>query len=104
MMQLLLELQANTIPWRGSYYDLPICVGPVYQGMPQQHLNHHQYRTPSSGPTHNQRSKGFRKAETQCLKSVLHESSGTITRDHSTGIHLGHAQIGAGNNTGARKV
>ena len=102
MRQQLLEYQANTIPWRGSYYDLPVCVGPVYQGMPQQHQ--HQYQAPGSGPNRNQRSKGFRKAETHDFNKFPHESSGTITRDRSIGIHQGHAQIGACNNTGARKV
>ena len=102
MMQQLLEFQANTIPWRGSYYDLPVCVGPVYQGMLQQHQ--HQYRAPSSGPNRNQRSKGFRKAETHNLNKIVHESSGIIAGDYSTGIYPGNARIGVNDNTGACKV
>ena len=103
MMLQLLELQASTIPWCGSFDGLPSHVGPVYQKIPpQQHQ--HLYRAPSSGPNRNQRSKGFRKAEALDRYNFIHESSGTITRDRSTGINLGHAQIDVGDNTGACKV
>ena len=103
IMLQLLELQASTIPWCGNFDGLPFHVGPVYQGMPpQQHRR--QYRVLSSGPNRNQRNKGLRKAEALDRNNLGHESSGTITRDRSTGINLGHAQIGVGDNTGACKV
>jgi hypothetical protein len=102
IMQQLLELQANAMPWSEVFYGLPFCTGPVYQGMAQQHQ--HQYRAPSSGPCRNQRSKGSRKAEAQFLFHISHESSGTIAGDRSTSIHPGYARIGANNNTGAQKV
>ena len=102
MMQHLLELQANTIPWCEGLYSLPFCAGPVYQGMAQQ--LQHQYRAPSSGPSRNQRSRGSRKAEALYLYNLIHESSGTIAEDRSTGIHPGHARIGANDNTRAGKV
>ena len=103
MMLQLLELQASTIPWCGSFDGSPSHVGPVYQGMPpQQHR--HQYRAPSSGPTRNQGTKGFRKAETQSLNKILHESSGVTAGDHSTGIRPGYTRIGVNDNAGACKV
>jgi hypothetical protein len=102
MQQQLLELQANTIPWCQGFYGLPFCAGPVYQVMAQQHQ--HQYRGPSSGPSRNQRSKGFREAEAQTLYNILHESSGAIAGDRPSGIHPGYARIGANDNTGPRKV
>lgn len=102
IMQHLLELQANTIPWCEGFYGLSFCVGPVYQGMAQQHQD--QYRAPSSGPSRNQHGKGFRKAEALFLNHILYESSGTIARDRSIGIHPGQAQISASDNTGVGKV
>ena len=102
MMQHLLELQANTIPWCEGLYGLPFCAGPAYQGMDQQHQ--HQYRAPCSGPSRNQHSIGSRKAEALYLNKTTHESSGMIAEDRSTGIHPGHAPIGANDNTRAGKV
>ena len=102
VMQQLLELQTNTMPsWEG-FYGLPFDIGPAYQGMARRH--HHQYRAPRSGPSCNRRRKRFRKAGTQPCYNKLHESSGTISYDRSTGIHPGHAQVGASDNTGSRKV
>ena len=103
MMQHLLELQANTIPWYEGFYSSPFCAGPVYQGMMDQQLQH-QYRAPCSGPGRNQRSRGSRKAEALYLYRNSHESSGTIAEDRSAGIHPGHAPIGANDNTRAVKV
>ena len=103
MMLQLLELQASTIPWCGSFDGLPFHVGPVYQGIPPQQYQH-QYRASSSGPTRNQRNKGFRKTEAQCRYKFIHESSGMIAGDHSTGIRPGYARIGVNDNTGACKV
>ena len=102
MMQHLLELQANTIPWCEGLYGLSFCAGPVYQGMDQQHQ--HQYRAPCSGPSRNQRSKGSRKAEAPYLIKNTHESSGTIAEDRSTSIHPGHARIDVNDNARAGKV
>lgn len=102
IMPPLLGLQAQTIPWYGGFYGLPFSTGPVYQGMAQQHQ--HQYRPPSWGPIRNQHSNGFRKAEAQILYNFIHESSGTIAGDRSTGIHPGYARIGAIDNPGAEKV
>ena len=99
MMQQLIELQTNTRPSCVGFYSLPFDIGPAYQRMAQHHC--HQYR---SGPSSNQCRKRFRKAETQHRYNVLHESSGTIIGDRSTGIHPGHAQIGANDNSGGRKV
>ena len=101
-MQQLLELQANTIAWYESYYGLPFCEGPVYQGVAQQ--DQYQYRAPSWGTTRNQHKNGFHKAEAQDLNNYLHESFGTIAFDRSTGIYPGYAWIDANNNTGAEKV
>jgi hypothetical protein len=110
MMQQLLELQA-TMPWREGYYGMPFCAGPIYQGMGQQ--NQHQYqaaipsRAPSSGPSgpsRSQRKKRSRKAEPPLPYKYTHESFGTIAGGRSTGIHPGHARIGASHNTGAEKV
>jgi len=104
-MQQLLGSQANIMPCCGApmqqFYSSPICVGPVYQGMAQQHQHQHQHRPPNSGPSRNQHSKGRRKTEAQYSYHTLHESSGTIAGDHSTGIHPGMASMGAVSNTGA---
>jgi hypothetical protein len=103
IIQQLLELQANTMPWCEGFSGLPFCACSVCQGMAQHH--HHQYQAPSSaGPSRNQRSKGSRKAEALYHYSFIHESSATITGDRSTGIHPGYARIGANDNTGAEKV
>ena len=93
IMQQLLELHTNTIPWCEGFY-----AGSLYQ------QNQHLYRTPSSGPHRNQRTKGSRKAEAQYFNKFLHESPGTITGDRSTGINPGYAQIGANGNARAGKV
>jgi len=104
-MQQLLGLQANTIPCCGvpmqPLYSLPFCVGPVYQGVAQQDQYQHQFRPPNSGSSRNQHSKGRRKTEVLYSYHHKHESSGTIARDHSAGIHPGMASMGAVNNTGA---
>ena len=104
IMQHLLELQANTIPWCEGFYGLPFSAGSVHERMAQQHQD--QYRAPSSGPSRNQHGKGFRKAEALYQIHITHESSGTIAGDRSTGIHPGHARISASNlnNTGTGKV
>jgi hypothetical protein len=80
MLQLLFEI--NIIRWYERFYGLPIGTGPE---LDQQHQ--HQYRGPSSGPRRNQRRKGFRKAEAQVPYNKIHESSGKIAEDRSTGIH-----------------
>ena len=98
----LLDLQTNTMPLCEGLDGLPFDIGPVYQGMVQQ--QHHQYRAPRSGPGRNRRRKRVRKAETQHRYNLKHESSGTIIGDRSTGIHPGHAWIGASDDTGGRKV
>jgi hypothetical protein len=102
VMQHLLELQANNMPSHEGRirhsYSSPFCIGPVYQGMAQQ------YRAPSSGPSRNQHSKGVRKTEAQCLYQLIHESSGTIARDHSTSTHPGHGQMGSTDNTGTGRA
>ena len=102
IIQQLLESQANIMPWCEGFYGLPFCAGPVYQAMAQQHQ--HQYRARSSGPSRSQHSKRFRKAETQYRHHNIHELSGMIAEDHSTGTHPGHAWIGANDNTGVGKV
>ena len=102
VMQQLLELQTNTMPSCERFYGLPFDIRSAYQGMVQQ--AHHQYRAPKSGPSRKRRRKGFRKAETQHRYNFIHESFGTIFYNRSTGIHPGHAKIGASDNTGGRKV
>lgn len=101
IMQQLLELQAYTMLCEG-FNGLSLCAGLVYQGMDQQHQ--YQYRTPSSGPIRNRRSRGFRQTEPQHPFNYIHESSGTVIGDRSTGIYPGHARIDASNNTRAGKV
>ena len=103
ILQQPMELQTNTIPWREGFYSLPFSSCPaIYQGMAQQHQ--YQYRAPSSGPRRNQRRKGFRKAEAQVLYNLKYESSESIAKDRSIGIHPGYARIGANDNSGAEKV
>ena len=104
VMQQLLESQANIIPWYEGLYGLTFCACPVYQETDHWQQHQHQYQAPSSGPSRNQHRKGFRKAEAQHQYHILHESSGTIAEDRSTGIHPGHAWIGANDNTGIGKV
>ena len=93
---------ANTMPQcEGSTqysYGPPLCVSHVYQGVAQQHQQ--QYRAPSSGRSHNQRSKGSRETEAQYTYHISHESSGMMAGDHSTGIYPGYAQTIASDNTG----
>ena len=52
-MQQLLGLQANSMLCCGvlvqPLYSLPFCVGPVYQGIAQQHQHQHHFRPPNSG-------------------------------------------------------
>jgi hypothetical protein len=43
-------------------------------------------------------------AEAHLLCATVHESSGTIAEDRSTGIHPSYARIGANDNAGAGKV
>ena len=77
--------------------------GPVNQGMVQQAPS----RAPSWGPSRHQRHAGsIGSHEAEALyqnKFVIHESSGTITRDRSTSTHPGMARMDA-NNSGAEKV
>ena len=101
-MQQLLGLQTNTMPSCEGFYGSQFDIRSAYQGMAQQ--AHHQHRALKSGPSRKRRRKGFRKAETQHHCKLTHESFGTIFYDRSTGIHPGHAQIGASDNTGGRKV
>ena len=71
---------------------------------PTPFANPHQYRAPSSGPSRNRRNrrnKGFRKTEPLYPNHILHESSGTVFHDCSTGVD---AQIDASNNPGKGKV
>jgi hypothetical protein len=94
----LLEFEIDIICWYEQFYGFPIDTqaGPE---LAQQHQ--HQYRGPSSGPRRNQRRKGFRMAEAQLPYNKLHESSGKIAEDRSTGIN---ARIDANDNAGAGKV
>jgi len=66
---------------------------PVYQGGPGVQQHQHQYRP---GPSHNQQIKRH-KTEAQYPNTLLHVSSGTISKDQSTGIH---PRMGAFKNTG----
>ena len=108
VMQQLLESQANTMLWCEGFHGLPFCAGPVYgpayHGMAHWQQHQHQYRIPSSGPSRNQHSKGFRKAEALYKYHLLHELSGTIAEDRFTGIDPGYAWTGANDNTGVGKV
>ena len=86
----------HTMPWSGSrapaqhYQGSPCGISPAYQGMPQQY----QYRPASSGPHCGRHRKGHQKTtEAQCNSQLGHVLSGTITRDHPTGIHLGMARM-----------
>jgi hypothetical protein len=97
IMQQLLELHGNIIPWFEGFY-----AGSLYQGMAQQHQQ--LYRTPSSGPRRNQRRKGSRKTEAPYHYNSKHEPSETIAGDCSTGTNPGYAQIGAYDNTRTGKV
>jgi hypothetical protein len=99
MLQLL-EFEIDIMRWYEKFYGLPIGTG---QELDQQHQ--HQYRGPSSGPPRrNQRRKGFRMAEAQVPYNKIHESSGKIAEDCSTGIHPSYARIGANDYAGAGKV
>jgi hypothetical protein len=101
LMQQLLQSPANAMPW--CFYSLPFCPVPVYQEIAQQ--NQDQYRTPkNSGPSRKQHKKRFHKAEPLHPYQHIHESSRTIRKDRSTGTNLGHAGIGASNNTRVGKV
>jgi hypothetical protein len=84
----------------------PFYAAPVYQGMAQEYQHPSQYyRAPSSGPRRTgKHRKGFRKAEAPNRNQLTHESSETVAEDRSTGIHPGHARIGANNNTRVGKV
>jgi hypothetical protein len=99
IMQQLLELHGNIIPWCEGFY-----AGSLYHGQGLAQQPQHLYRTPSSGPHRNQRRKGSRKAEAQYRNNFSHGSPGTIAGDRSTGINPGYAQIGANDNTRAGKV
>lgn len=98
VMQQLSESQANTTPrCDGStpmhhFYGSPIRDGLTYQGMAQQY----QYRAPTSGPSHNQHSKGFHKAEAH-----YNDQYNMYHADHSTGIHPVDARTGGSYNTGS---
>jgi hypothetical protein len=102
-MQQFLASQANTMSFYENFYGFPLYAGPVYQDTAQQYQ--HQYWAPSSGPsrTTNQY-EGFRQAEALRQNHRTHESFGMTAEDHSTGIHPGHARMGAINNTGVGKV
>ena len=83
----------------------PFNAGPQLDRMtpsPSQHWqpeHQHQYRAPSLGPSrHRHLNAGFRQAETQNRYHKKHESSRTITGDHSTGANPGHAWITATDN------
>ena len=92
--------------WCGSFYCSPFCAGRiVYQDMTQQYQHQDQYRDPSWGPIRrNQNQNGFRDAEAPVPNQYIHESSGTILGDGSTGIDPGMAWIGANDKTGGGKV
>ena len=88
--------------WCEDFSSLPSNAGPVYQ-MSQPHQG--QYRAPRWGLTHHQRSKGSHKAGAPYLNKSKRESSGSIARDRSTGIHPGMARrMDVTDNTGAGKV
>jgi hypothetical protein len=75
----------------GFYHGLPFFAGPVNQGMVQQqgqYPTRSHGRAPSWGPSRHQR-MGSHRAETLYPINLLHQSSGTITRDRSTGTHPG---------------
>jgi hypothetical protein len=83
----------------------PFYAAPVYQGMAQEYQHPSHYRAPSSGPSRAGKHRiGFRKAETLYPNHYRHESSETVAEDRSTGIHPGHARIGANDNTRVGKV
>jgi hypothetical protein len=106
IQQLLLESQANTMPWcEGGFYGLPI-TGPVnyHQGIAPQDQNQYPSRASSSGPSRNRNGRGFRKAEPPYPNQSKHAPSGRIGEDRSTGTNPRHARIGASNNTGVGKV
>ena len=82
--------------------------GLVHQGMQvasEQNQPEDQYQAPKSGPSpsRNQR-KRFRKAESPYPNQSLHESSGTVGEDRSTGVDPGHARINANDDAGVSKV
>ena len=83
-------------------YNAPYITGPVYS-MGGQRPNRHQGQARSSGPWRNQR-KRYCKAEPQNQDHNIHESSGLVVNDRSTGVNPGHAWIGASNETRAGKV
>jgi len=84
------------MPWSGGraphYQGSPCSIGPVYQQTAQQY----QYHPPSSGPHRTRHRNGRQKTtEAQYTNQKNHVSSGRITRDWPTAIHLGHTQMDA---------
>ena len=69
-----------------------------------QYPSYYPSRAPSWGTSRHQRRIGSHEAEALYQNKVLHELSGTITRDRSTGNHSGMARMDAKNNAGAEKV
>ena len=92
---------ANAMPWSGNYggsTSYP-AGGPVLG-------NHQHQQQPSSGP-----SRSRKRRKEQSPKAVppppyhnVHESSGMVSYDRSTGIHPGHARIDANNHPGMGQV
>ena len=80
-----------------NYQGLPCGIGPVSQETDYQY----QYE-PSSGPHRHKHRKGRHKmTEARYHNQFEHVSSGTITRDCRTGIHLGMDQMDVSNKTRA---
>jgi hypothetical protein len=101
--------------WPGGFYGppssttgLPSYTGPssyigaVYQGMaPNQHTGpQNQYQPPNR----NRRKQRSRKAEYPHHYTNIHEPSGTVFYDHSTGVYPGMARIDASNDPGIGMV
>ena len=98
---------ANTMVCSEGYYDgSSFYTGPVYQRMapiPSRQVPH-QYLPPSSGPSRFRRKKWSRKAGHPYPYQIVHESSGKVYYDRSTGLNPGMAQIDAHNNSATGKV
>ena len=116
MMQQLLGLQAVAMPCCQcrSFYGFPLtfCACQchvVYPGTRIAHWWQHQLeyqycRLPSSGPSRNQNRIGSREAEALYRNQLIHESSGMVLEDRSTGVDPGYARIGANDKTGGGEV
>ena len=88
--------------WGGGFYSIPSCCSsPVVNPAPCQFW----HRPPNSGPSCNRRrKKGSCKAEPQNLHEFVHESTGTVFCDRSTGINRCHGPVDARNNPRIGKV